>query len=545
MEKPKLNYINQDYASILTELMNYVKGGEGSITSRWNNMSEADPMFMMMHLFAAHKDMENYMIDYRLNESFMSTAKERASMVRIANSNGYKIPSYRAASANYLLDSITKDGVELETTNTYVLPDYASFVDAITGSSYVYISPDFIDYVGLWDNMPTLTLYQGVKRTHSFTTTSIEAETRTHIISNQSISIGAAISSAKMVSKLVKTGGTEVQFKEVPNLLEYIGTSLDVYELNVDPQGLTYIKFHQSANINIEANSEFELQYIVSSGSIATSPSILSSTDAYDGVDALVITATIIEESITEGLDPANAYEIKQYFTQYMQNSKALLRLEEVYNYIMNIQTIDSNVAKVSVFDYNNKVIDGELSVLGYTISPTGHSSNALFVIMTDKDNTLIATGTLSGTLSYDISSKVVLPYIYEQSPQISYDSDVTNIDAGLIDVEVNLTTTIADLFSSSLYRSLIRNAVRDYIMSLNVGEHITSANIKLALQSAGISELVTNGLSIYFRDTLGSVSEYITLPNRVAHIAIAYLVSSIFLHDDSFTWETGTPYGE
>ena len=50
---------------------------------------------------AAHTDILNYMIDYRILENYMSTAKERASLVRIANSVGYKIRSFRPAYATF------------------------------------------------------------------------------------------------------------------------------------------------------------------------------------------------------------------------------------------------------------------------------------------------------------------------------------------------------------------------------------------------------------------------------------------------------------
>ena len=76
------------------------------LSSNWNNISEADIIFIMLSLMSAHKDILNYMLDYRILESYMSTAKERASLVRIANSFGYKIPSYKAAKANLMLQVV-------------------------------------------------------------------------------------------------------------------------------------------------------------------------------------------------------------------------------------------------------------------------------------------------------------------------------------------------------------------------------------------------------------------------------------------------------
>lgn len=537
MNKPKLNYTNQDYSSILNELITAMKDGTTGLTTRWSNMSEADPLFLMLHLFAAHKDMENFMIDYRLNESFMSTARERASMVRIANSFGYKIPSYRTSSAVYRLDNLKLDNVQVDEGTAFTIPHFTTFVDASTGKSYAYIGADVntLPVVHYWDsnNKISILLFEGIVQTHQFTPSTIEVETKTHIISNQSISIGAAMSSSRMLSKLVQSSSpNERVFREVPNLLEYIGADVNVYELNVDPQGITYIRFHQNAQIL--ADAPFTLTYIITSGSQADAPASLSTSGILDlSNNQLSGSLVLIEDTETIGLDPANESEIKADFAAAMNNSKTLLRLEEVYNYIVNIQKINQNIAKVGVFDDVNEVIDGEAAEHGISID-TSDAPYELFVVFLDKFNIPINDYALFD----DLDEKIVMPYTMSMNPTLTVNTD--NIPTGKELIDINLTFNSGVNLNNSTFNSGVRLAIRRYVSSQPLGKTITQTDIRNALRDEGYSYNVYNDVIVRFRpkgDTTKDLPSYKAYPNRATHIESADAGVSIILHKNGTTW--------
>ena len=94
-----LSYTSQDYESILGDIISLFRSQD--LNTEWDNLSEADPIFILMHLLAAHKDILNYMLDYRVLETYALTARERASLIRLARSVGYKIPGLVPSYANY------------------------------------------------------------------------------------------------------------------------------------------------------------------------------------------------------------------------------------------------------------------------------------------------------------------------------------------------------------------------------------------------------------------------------------------------------------
>ena len=98
-----LSYTNQDFESIMLQMIDIVENN--SSENKWNNLTEADPITMLLAIVAAHTDILNYMTDYRILETYMSTARERESMIRIANSFGYKIPGYSASRILYKIVS--------------------------------------------------------------------------------------------------------------------------------------------------------------------------------------------------------------------------------------------------------------------------------------------------------------------------------------------------------------------------------------------------------------------------------------------------------
>lgn len=90
-----LDYTSRDYASIRTDLVN----GIPSWLPEWTNRTEGDFGIVLIEMFAYVGDILGYYIDRVANESFISTAVQRASVLSLAQMIDYRPTGLAAASA--------------------------------------------------------------------------------------------------------------------------------------------------------------------------------------------------------------------------------------------------------------------------------------------------------------------------------------------------------------------------------------------------------------------------------------------------------------
>tara|TARA_R110000824_G_scaffold25978_3_gene89907 strand:- start:2385 stop:4163 length:1779 start_codon:yes stop_codon:yes gene_type:complete len=88
MAKPVIKYTNRDYASIRSELIEYVKKYYPDTMQDFN---EASFGAMMLDLVAYVGDVLSFYLDYQANESFLSTAIERKNILKLAKQFGFKL----------------------------------------------------------------------------------------------------------------------------------------------------------------------------------------------------------------------------------------------------------------------------------------------------------------------------------------------------------------------------------------------------------------------------------------------------------------------
>jgi len=89
---PSINYNTRDFNSVRTELINYVKQYYPDTLSAFNDAGVGS---MLIDLNAAVADMLSYHTDKAFNETKLTSAQERSSLMDIARTYGLKVPFYR------------------------------------------------------------------------------------------------------------------------------------------------------------------------------------------------------------------------------------------------------------------------------------------------------------------------------------------------------------------------------------------------------------------------------------------------------------------
>ena len=90
---PSIDYTSRDYTSILSDMTALIP----NFSPAWTNRDPADFGMTLLELFSYMGDIINYYIDRAANESLITTATQRQSVLNIANLIGYT-PSLATAS---------------------------------------------------------------------------------------------------------------------------------------------------------------------------------------------------------------------------------------------------------------------------------------------------------------------------------------------------------------------------------------------------------------------------------------------------------------
>ncbi len=437
----KLSYTSRDYESIMRDLINILKSDDTFKVKNWDNLSEADPLFIILSLMAAHTDILNYMIDYRILENYMSTAKERASLVRIANSVGYKIRSFRPAYATFKIteNSSTPTTLELE-------PLGNQFTDG-SGVGWVYAGPtreltaeDLTDGTYLGFVQGTIV---------PFDIQPSKISNRTHIFSNMQVAIGSNIDNT-ITSRLKITGTTgEEEWTEVESVL---GKTGQVYELNVDPLGTTYIRFPLDFDPIKYTNSKMTLTYLVTNGfeTQVQPPSI-------SNPSLLNFTFEMTADSIfVYGSNPATTDEIREGYKMYMYSGDSLISLADIKNYILNIQKLVPGIKKCLVID---STLDTGFGDGSDEFAP---GCFGVFVLKDDNIELTEGEGSELSLLQEDIDAKKPAGTV----------ATIANPIKQPIRIELN------PLPSEQVDANFIKSIIKEYVNNKEIGESLSAGEI-------------------------------------------------------------------
>ncbi len=439
----KLSYTSRDYESIMKDLINILKSDDTLKVKNWDNLSEADPLFIILSLMAAHTDILNYMIDYRILENYMSTAKERASLVRIANSVGYKIRSFRPAYATFKVtkNSSTPTTLELE-------PLGNQFTDG-SGVGWVYAGPTNELTAEDLTNGTYLGFVQGAIATLDIWPSKIS--NRTHIISNMQVAIGSNIDNT-ITSHLETTGEIKEVWTEVESVL---GKTGQVYELNVDPLGTTYIRFPLDFDPTKYTNSTMTLTYLVTNGFetqvqplFISNPSLSNFTFERDTDGSIFV----------YGSNPATTDEIREGYKMYMYSGDSLISLADIKNYILNIQKLVPGIKKCLVID---STLDTGFGKGSAELDPDPFGPGKFGVYML-KDNNIKLTGNELNLLQEDINTKKPAGTI----------AIIDNPEKKLIKIKLN------PLPSEQEDANFIKSIIKEYVNNKEIGESLSVGEI-------------------------------------------------------------------
>lgn len=327
-----LDYTGRDYYSIREQLIARIQDR----LPNWAASNPADFGVALVEAFAYMGDLMSYYIDRNVNESFISTATQRDSVINIAQTYGYIPSGYRQANVSLTFTNSSETDVITVPKGTVVSGDViiGDTVNTVyfTTDSDVLIDPD-ID-----NGIATMTAKEG----RSVTLVSDYANQFGELVGtsagtpNQSFVLGENPAVEGTLEVYVQGGASYSKWRQVQHLVD--ANPFDqVFTVTSDGDNNLYVNFGDGVSGAIPVNfSEIRVVYVVGGGVLGNvTTGILEYIDYVPGLstnDLIAFQALITvtnDEVGFGGSDPESLSEIRYAAPLTLRANTRAITLED------------------------------------------------------------------------------------------------------------------------------------------------------------------------------------------------------------------------
>lgn len=352
-----IDYTSRDFYSLREDMINRVRANVPS----WSGTDPADFGVALVDAFAYMGDIANYYIDRVVNESFITTATQRSSIINYARSVGYSVSGYRAATATIKIGNSKSTSLTLPQ-NTVV---YADIVvdNLIKRVKFTTDSDVTVNGNTAWStSTTTVGVTQGVPVANALTPNSVQVEPGVYGI-KLSTSNGLPDQQFRLadnnvvdgsVKVYVKYGNVYVPWTEVTEFSIYSKAST-VYTVAIDDNDYLNVGFGDGVSGAIPPNSsEIWVSYRIGDGSLGN----IAAGDIRETVSSILYvpgqTLTDFTQYITVGNENASLGGMDPESNEAIRVGVSLMagtirRAVTLTDY-ENISFVASNLGKVKAY---------------------------------------------------------------------------------------------------------------------------------------------------------------------------------------------------
>lgn len=488
-----MNYTSRDFYSIREELIARVKDR----VPEWTGSDPADFGLALIEAFAYLGDLMSYYIDRNANESFITSATQRSSVIALAKTYGYTPAGYRQAEVSLLFTNTSDNDVILpegtvvsgdvvlgdvvETVYFTTIADAVSLtstnngnvsVTALHGKPITVVNPDsnaFGELIGTSNQKPNMTFEL----------------TETPVVDGS-------------VQIYIEDGSSYSKWLSVSNLIDY-GPYDQVFTTSTDAEGIVYVIFGDGISGKIPVNEqEIRALYTVGGGDIGNIPTGVIDTITY--VPGLTTTQTIgLQSYVTVsnesagvgGSDPETTEQIRNAAPEALTSNSRAITLRDFASLAVGVSGVGIATAVADIWTSVTVYIAPSRNAISSDPSPGLNEvgeETAEFVSLKDKVKTSLEDRVLLGTtvtVQPPTYVDVVLTVQYTKQPQYT-----------TAEIELAIKKQILNVYSY-IYRSFKEEiTVQDVEYYL---QQISGAKAKLTdlhrENGSGLNTLVaTNG---------------------------------------------------
>ena len=348
-----IDYTGRDYYAIREQLIARVQDRIPS----WTGANPSDFGVALVEAFAYLGDLMSYYIDRNANESFITTATQRDSIINIAQSYGYVPAGYRQATVTLTFSNSTDDTPVTLPKGTVVSGDVV--VGDTVNTVYFTTDEEVVSNPSVDNGTVTVLALHGqdVSLVSPNATSKGELVGVSSGLPNQSFELGENPVVDGTVYVYVKDGDQYSKWKQVQHIIDY-GPYDQVFAVSTDANNNVYVNFGDGVSGQIPTNmSDVRVQYTVGGGSIGNVViDTLTNIDYVPGLSGNDLTAlqSIITVSNLElalgGSDPEPWSQIRYSAPLSLRANNRAVTLEDFRSIALGVSGIGHAKATADVW---------------------------------------------------------------------------------------------------------------------------------------------------------------------------------------------------
>lgn len=358
-----IDYTNRDFYSLREALIAQVKDRVNTgKDSKWYGNDTSDFGVALVEAFAYMGDVVNYYIDRVANETLLSTATQRDSVLNIAKSYGYNPAGYRAATTTLTFSNATL------TSGLATLPVGTQVVGSVTDGDVVRQIRFTTTEEAVLTGSPSVPASVSVTAQHGYNVTSIYPAIDALDIAGEVI--GTSDGTANQVFKLaenqvvdgtlkvfVQVGSMFGEWTQTLHLADY-GPTDSVYQTSVDGLGNTYIQFGNGVSGAIpNMYATIKAQYIVGGGSLGNiGENTLKEFEYIPGLTSGQITSVkaaiqISNTIATGGVEPESLDSVRQAAPAAYSSTNRAVTIDDYIGLSLQVDGVGKANSSASIWN--------------------------------------------------------------------------------------------------------------------------------------------------------------------------------------------------
>jgi hypothetical protein len=334
-----VDYTSRDYYAIREELIARVQNR----IPEWTGTDQADFGMALIEAFAYMGDIANYYIDRIANESFITTATQRESILAIAETYGYVPSGYQNALIDITFYNNSTSAVNIpagtRVSGTVTIED-AVFTTTFTTKQAVTV-PAFAS--GTRGQVVAFA-YEGISNTVEAGNVYGELLGSSNGQPDQSFLIEDFPVVSDSIDVYVQSGVTYKKWTEVKHLLDY-GPNDTVYSTRLDKDNNVYVLFGDGVSGSIPTRlASVRAVYVIGGGTLGNiATSVLDSITYVPGLSesqTIALNGTIDVTNTSNGLggsDPETDDSIRNNAPAYLNSQNRAVTLADMENLALSV----------------------------------------------------------------------------------------------------------------------------------------------------------------------------------------------------------------
>ena len=487
-----LDYTSRDYYSIREQLIARIQDR----IPEWTATNPADFGIALVEAFAYMGDLMSYYIDRNINESFISTATQRDSVVNIAQTYGYIPTGYKSAFLTLTFTNSSEDTIITIPAGTVISGDVIS--GDTVNTLYFTTTDELILDPGIDNGIGTVSATEGknVKLISDYANEYGELVGTSDGTPNQTFVLGETPAVDGSLVVYVQDGSSYSKWRQVQHLLD-ANPYDQVFSVSTDAANNVYVNFGDGVSGAVPLNfSEIRVDYTVGGGVIGNvTTGILTNIDYVPGlsINETIALQALVEvtndEVATGGSDPESLETIRYLAPLTLRANTRAVTLEDFRSLALGVSNCGKAKAvsdiwtSVSLYVAPTRELNDpdQQPGLDESQNPTIEFTNLSSDISNALENRTLIGTTL--TVLPPTYPEVIVGILYSKLPQYT----ATEVEASIKSVLLTDFGYYNLDFNQTIYPQDIESALNNKARGVKIAQVVTLHRVL----DAGLQTLV------------------------------------------------------